>query len=95
MKPVPLFITYIIGFIIFYKFIIFIGFEQKLFSMLFSNKELMAKLNAFNIQPVPKDMLGVRVGIVNKEGTALLLKFKDEMLKLADLMPFSDQYTQV
>ena len=38
MKPVPLFITYIIGFIIFYKFMLIIGFEQKLFSIFFSNK---------------------------------------------------------
>ena len=38
MKPVPLFVTYIIGFIIFYKIMLIIGFEQKLFSIFFSNK---------------------------------------------------------
>ena len=38
MKPVPLFITYIIGFIIFYKIMLLIGFEQKFFSLFFSNK---------------------------------------------------------
>ena len=70
------------------------NYDDHLTPTLFSNSELMARLNALGIKPVPKDMLGIRVGIVNKEGTALLLKFKDEMLKLADLMPFADRYTQ-
>ena len=39
-------------------------------------------------------MLGVRVGIVNKSGTELLLKFKDKMKDLAALMPLSDRYVQ-
>ena len=70
------------------------NYDDKMTPTLFSNQELCARLNELGIKPVPKDMLGVRVGIVNKEGTALLLKFKDEMLKLAALMPFADQYTQ-
>lgn len=70
------------------------NYDDKMTPTLFSNQELCARLNELGIKPVPKDMLGVRVGIVNKEGTALLLKFKDEMLKLATLMPFADQYTQ-
>ena len=55
------------------------NYDDHLTPTLFSNSELMARLNALGIKPVPKDMLGIRVGIVNKEGTALLLKFKDEM----------------
>jgi hypothetical protein len=70
------------------------NYDDKLTPTLFSNKKLCARLEAFGIKPVPKDMLGIRVGIVNKEGTDLLLKFKDEMLKLASLMPFADQYVQ-
>ncbi len=70
------------------------NYDDKLTPTLFANKKLMERLHAHNIQPVPKDMLGVRVGIVNKEGTARLLKFKDEMLKLAGLMPFAEQYVQ-
>ena len=38
MKPVPLFCTYIIGFILFYKIMLSIGFEQKFFSLLFPDK---------------------------------------------------------
>ena len=43
MKPIPLFCTYIIGFIIFYKLMIIIGFEQKLLSIFFINKETSIK----------------------------------------------------
>lgn len=70
------------------------NYDDKMTPTLFSNKALCTRLNELGIKPVPKDMLGVRVGVVNKEGTALLLKFKDEMMKLASLMPFADQYTQ-
>ncbi len=70
------------------------NYDDKLTPQLFADAELCARLNALHIQPVPKDMLGVRVGVVNKEGTSLLLRFKDEMLKLADLMPLADQYQQ-
>lgn len=70
------------------------NYEDKLTPTLFDNAELTARLARLNIAPVPKDMLGVRVGIVNQEGTTLLLKFKDEMTKLAGLMPKADSYTQ-
>ncbi len=70
------------------------NYDDKLTSQLFSDKALCARLEALHINPVPKDMLGIRVGIVNKEGTELLLKFKNEMTKLATLMPYSDKYEQ-
>ena len=37
MKPVPLFFTYIIGFILFYKIMLLIGFDQKFFSIFINN----------------------------------------------------------
>ncbi len=70
------------------------NYDDQMTPTIFSNKELCARLEELNIKPVPKDMLGVRVGVVNKEGTKLLLTFKDEMTKLASLMPFADTYTQ-
>ena len=39
MKPIPLFCIYIIGFIFFYKFMLFIGFDQKIFSIFFSSSK--------------------------------------------------------
>jgi len=70
------------------------NYEDKMTPTVFSNSELTARLSSLNIVAVPKDMLGVRVGIVNKKGTKLLLEFKDEMVKLARLMPRADEYTQ-
>lgn len=70
------------------------NYEDKLTPTLFDNPELVARLAKFNIAPVPKDILGIRVGIVNKKGSDLLLTFKDEMVKLAGLMPQSDKYKQ-
>lgn len=70
------------------------NYDDKLTPTIFSNKELCKRLEELNINPVPKDLLGVRVGVVNKQGTDLLLKFKDEMVKLASLMPYCDEYSQ-
>ena len=70
------------------------NYDDKLTPTIFSDKKLCERLEKLNIKPVPKDMLGIRVGIVNKKGTDLLLKFKDEMVKLASLMPYCDEYTQ-
>ena len=70
------------------------NYEDKLTPTIFDNKELAERLAELKIAPVPKDMLGVRVGIVNKSGTKLLLEFKDEMTKLAGLMPKADCYIQ-
>ena len=70
------------------------NYDDKLTPTILSDKVLSKRLEKLGIKPVPKDMLGIRVGIVNKKGTDLLLKFKDEMLKLASLMPYSDEYVQ-
>lgn len=70
------------------------NYDDKLTPTIFADKELCDRLEKLNIKPVPKDMLGIRVGIVNKQGTDLLLKFKDEMIKLASLMPYNDEYIQ-
>lgn len=61
---------------------------------IFANEELRQKLERANIEINPKDMLGIRVGIINKKGTDLILKFKSHMCQLAKLMPMSDKYEQ-
>ncbi len=58
------------------------------------NQRLSAMLTEAGIEVTPKDMLGVRVGIVNKKGTDLLLTFKEQMKNLAKMMPFADRYKQ-
>jgi len=70
------------------------NYDDELTSTVLENKELAELIKQNNIEVIAKDMLGARVGIVNKEGTDLLLKFKDTMPKLSALMPFSDKYEQ-
>lgn len=58
------------------------------------NEELNNLLMQNNIEPISKDSLGIRVGIVNKEGTAKLLEIKKYMPTLAQYMPYKDEYEQ-
>ncbi|MBQ8635604.1 hypothetical protein IJ425_05585 [bacterium] len=58
------------------------------------NEELNALLNKFGIEPISKDSIGIRVGIVNKEGTEKLLEIKKYMPVLAQHMPYKDEYEQ-
>ena len=58
------------------------------------NDELTALLSEKNITPVTKDNLGLRVGIINKEGTDFILRIKKFLPDLADRMPYKDEYEQ-
>ena len=47
-----------------------------------------------NIKPIPKDSLGLRLGIVNKEGTEMILSIKEYLPLMAENMPYNDEYNQ-
>lgn len=70
------------------------NYEDELTGTVFENEKLTQLLKKHNINPVQKDFIGVRVGIVNKEGTEFLLKFKEFLPLLAKEMPFNDEYEQ-
>ena len=70
------------------------NYEDELTGTVFENKELSKLLKDNNISPVPKDFLGGRVGIVNKEGTKNLLKIKEFLPLLAKNMPYNNEYVQ-
>ena len=70
------------------------NYEDELTGTVFENEKLTNLLKENNINPVPKDFIGARVGIVNKEGTDFLLKFKEYMPVLAKEMPFNNEYEQ-
>ena len=59
-----------------------------------NNEELSNLLTQYNITPVPKDCLGFRVGIVNKNGTDYLLDIKKYLPELAKNMPYHNDYDQ-
>ena len=70
------------------------NYDDQITPTIFDNPELTQKLNELGVSPTPKDMLGARVGIVNKQGTNLILEFKKQMSSLAKLMPYADKYEQ-
>ncbi len=70
------------------------NYDDQMTPTIFNNPQLAELLEEKGILPTPKDMLGARVGIVNKEGTKLLLTFKEHIAKLTKLMPYSDRYEQ-
>lgn len=70
------------------------NYDDAMTSTVFDNHKLSDLLASHNIEVTSKDMLGIRVGVVNKHGTELILKFKELMGSLAGLMPLSDQYHQ-
>lgn len=58
------------------------------------NEELNNLLKENGIEPISKDSIGIRVGIVNKEGTEKLLEIKKYMPVLAENMPYKEEYEQ-
>ena len=70
------------------------NYEDEMTGTIVENEELKKLLDENGISPIPKDFLGGRVGIVNKKGTHDLLAIKEYLPKLADNMPYKDEYTQ-
>lgn len=70
------------------------SYDDELTPTIYENKELLAMLESRKIEVNAKDSLGVRVGIINKQGTDLILQFKAYMPELAKLMPLNEQYAQ-
>jgi len=58
------------------------------------NEELSQLLKNNNIKPVPKDSLGFRLGIVNKNGTEMVLGIKQYLPLMAEKMPYNNEYNQ-
>jgi hypothetical protein len=70
------------------------NYEDEMTGTIVENEELSELLKKYDISPVPKDFLGGRVGIVNKEGTERLLAIKKYLPTLAENMPYKDEYEQ-
>ena len=70
------------------------NYEDEMTGTIVENEELSKLLEENDISPIPKDFLGARVGIVNKEGTEALMAIKKYLPTLAQNMPYNDEYTQ-
>ena len=70
------------------------NYEDELTGTFNENEELKQLLKENNIHPIPKDCLGLRVGIINKKGTEDLVSIKKYLPLLAKNMPFNNEYQQ-
>jgi len=70
------------------------NYEDELTLTFTENEELQKLLKENNINPVPKDCLGLRVGIINKKGTEDLISIKKYLPLLAKHMPYNNEYKQ-
>lgn len=70
------------------------NYEDEMTGTIIENEELSKMLKEHGITPIPKDFLGGRVGIINKEGTQALMAIKKYLPTLADNMPYKDEYEQ-
>ena len=70
------------------------NYEDELTLTFTENEELKKLLKENNINPVPKDCLGLRVGIINKKGTEDLISIKKYLPLLANNMPYNNEYEQ-
>lgn len=70
------------------------NYDDEMTSTVLEDPELAELIQEHHIEVVAKDMLGARVGIVNKSGTDMLLQFKNTMPKLSKMMPYAEKYVQ-
>ena len=70
------------------------NYEDELTGSFTENEELKKLLKDNNINPVAKDSLGLRVGIINKRGTKNLISIKKYLPLLARNMPYNNEYEQ-
>ena len=70
------------------------NYDDEITPSVYNDEELKTLLAQYGIEAVSKDMLGARVGIVNKAGTDLILQFKKHIPELANKMPYADRYHQ-
>lgn len=70
------------------------NYEDEMTGTIVENEELSNLLKEHNITPIPKDFLGGRVGIINKEGTQALMAIKKYLPLLAENMPYNNEYVQ-
>ena len=68
-------------------------YDDRITGTILENKTLLERLNKLNIPVCSKDCLGARVGIVNREGSELLVKLQGLTNIAENLMPYKDRYS--
>lgn len=70
------------------------NYDDEMTGTVFENEKLKDLITKHNIEVIPKDSLGIRVGIVNQKGTEDILKIKKYIPLMAENMPYKEKYEQ-
>lgn len=70
------------------------NYDDEMTGTVFENEKLKDLITKYNIEVIPKDSLGIRVGIVNQKGTEDILKIKKYIPLMAENMPHKEKYEQ-
>ena len=57
-----------------------------------NNATLRDYLNYKGISPIGKDSLGLRIGLINKNGTEAIIEIKKFIPQLSEFMPYYEEY---
>ena len=68
-------------------------YDDRVTGTILENEKLLNRLKSLSIPVYSKDCLGARVGLVNKEGSKLLIKLQGLTKVAAKLMPYQDKYS--
>ena len=70
------------------------NYNDRMTVSLYNNETIKNLLISKDIYPTPKDCLGLRVGIINKEETNNILKIKQHISSLEQYIPHNSEYTK-
>ena len=70
------------------------NYNDRMTVSLYKNETIKNLLISKDIYPTPKDCLGLRVGIINKEETNNILKIKQHISSLEQYIPHNSEYTK-
>ena len=66
--------------------------NEKVTGSMVNNTKLRDYLNYSGINPIGKDSLGLRVGLINKNGTEAIIGIKKFIRQLSEFMPYYEEY---
>ena len=68
------------------------SYNEKVTGSMVNNTKLRDYLNYSGIYPIGKDSLGLRVGLINKNGTEAIIEIKKFIPQLSEFMPYYEEY---
>ena len=68
------------------------SYNEKVTGSMVNNTKLRDYLNYNGIYPIGKDSLGLRVGLINKNGTEAIIGIKKYIRQLSEFMPYYEEY---